>query len=76
MSKFEKLLEKIKNNPKSVRFEEIEKVLLHSGFKESQSRGGSSHYNFRKDGQLFTIPRHGQFVKEVYILQVIEALDL
>ena len=76
MSQFEKLLERIKNNPKSVRFEEIEKVLLRYGFKESQSRGGSSHYNFKKDNLLFTIPRHGQFVKEVYILQIIDALEL
>ena len=76
MSKFEKLLERIKNNPKTVRFEELEKILLRYGFKESQSGGGSSHYIFKKGEQVFTIPRHGQFVKAVYVLQVIEALGL
>ena len=75
MSKFEKLLERIKNNPKTVRFEEIEKILLRYGFKESQSGKGSSHYIFKKGKMRFTIPRHGQFVKEIYILQVIEALE-
>ena len=76
MSQFEKLLEKIKNNPKSVRFEELEKVLLRYGFTERQSSGGSSHYIFKRDNQNFTIPRHGQFVKAVYVLQVIDALNL
>ena len=37
MSKLEKLLQRIKNNPRTVRFEEIEKLLLRRGFNESQS---------------------------------------
>ena len=48
VSKFEKLLERIKNNPKTVRFEEFEKIMLRYGFKESQSGKGSSHGRFIK----------------------------
>ena len=75
MSKLEKLLQRIKNNPKTVRFEEIEKILLRHGFIESQSGSGSSHYIFKRDEKSVTIPRHGKFVNEVYILAAIAALE-
>ena len=75
MSKLEKLLQRIKNNPKTVRFEEIEKILLRNDFNESQSGGGSSHYIFKKGDTSVTIPRHGKFVKEIYIEQAIAALE-
>ena len=32
MSKLEKLLQRIKNNPKTVRFEELDKILLNAGY--------------------------------------------
>lgn len=32
MSKKEKLMEKIKNNPKAIRFEELDKILKDVGF--------------------------------------------
>ena len=75
MSKLEKLLQRIKNNPKAVRFEEIEKLLLRRGFSESQSGGGSSHYIFKRDAKAVTIPRHGKFVKEIYIINAIAVLE-
>ena len=76
MSKLEKLLQRIKNNPRTVRFEEIEKILLRRGFIESQSGGGSSHYIFKKENKSVTIPRHGKFVEEIYIRQAIAALEI
>jgi hypothetical protein len=36
MSKKEKALAKLRQNPKHVRFEEIEKILLRLGFKKRQ----------------------------------------
>ena len=76
MSKLEKLLQRIKNNPKTVRFEEIEKVLLRRGFIETQAGGGSSHYIFKKDDVFVTIPRHGKFVDEVYINKAVKAIGI
>ena len=76
MSKLEKLLQRIKNNPKTVRFEEIEKVLLRHGFIESQSGGGSSHYIFKKEDNFVTIPRHGKFVGEIYVHQALIVMDV
>lgn len=75
MSKLEKLLQRIKNNSKTVRFEEIEKILLRYGFNESQAGGGSSHYVFKRDDKSVTIPRHGKFVREIYIRSALEILE-
>ena len=76
MSKLEKLLQRIKNNPKTVRFEEIEKLLLRRGFNENQSGGGSSHYIFKKDDVSVTIPRHGKFVEEIYVKKAVMAMGV
>ena len=42
--KKEKIFDRIRNNPKAVRFEELKKVLTDVGFEERQPKGGSSHY--------------------------------
>lgn len=49
MSKFEKVLEKINNNPKSVSFKEIDKILLYYGFEKRQPKKGSCHYIYKKN---------------------------
>ena len=75
MSQWEKLLERIQRNPRSVRFEEIDRILIRAGFERRQSEKGSSHFVYRKEAQLpLTIPRHGKHVGVVYVEQVIEAL--
>ena len=76
MSKWDKLLERIKNNPKTVRFDEVSKILKREGYEERQPKNGSSHYTYRKKGELpITIPRSSPYVKEEYIKQVIEAIN-
>ena len=49
MSKLEKLLEKIKNNPKSVRFDELDRILTAAGFVRRQPKSGSSHYVYQRE---------------------------
>ena len=44
MSKQDKLLQKIRNNPTNVKFETIQKIMLTYGFTETTPSGGSSHY--------------------------------
>jgi len=46
VSQWEKLLQSIRNNPKSVRFEELDKVLRNTGFERKQSGKGTSHYRY------------------------------
>ena len=77
MSKCKKLLQRIKNNPKTVRFEELDKILRHEEYEPFQPRGGSSHYTYRKTGKrAITIPRQIPYVNECYVLDVLEALEL
>ncbi len=44
MEKYLKLLKSIQNNPKNVRFSDLDNVLLHFGYEKRQSGKGSSHY--------------------------------
>lgn len=75
MSQLEKLLERIKNNPKTVTFAELDKILLRIGYERRQPGRGSSHYTYRKAGKMpLTIPKKSPYVKEEYVRLVIEAL--
>ncbi len=77
MSKLEKLLQRIKNNPKTVRFEELDKVLRREGYEPSQPRGGSSHYTYKKfGGRSITIPRQLPYVNECYVRDVLDTLGI
>ena len=65
MSKWDKLIQKIKFLDKDLRFEEIRKVLEYFGYEAINS--GGSHYTFRKKGcRKITIPKH-KVIKTVYI---------
>jgi len=76
LSKWEKLIARIRNNPKAVSFEEVAKVLESIGYEKRQPRSGSSYWTFRKKGVLpLTIPKKEPYVKEAYVRQVILALD-
>ncbi len=75
MSKLEKLLQRIKNNPRTVRFEELDKILLRADYEKTQPRGGSSHYTYRKTGsRMITIPRQIPYVNECYVRDVLEEI--
>lgn len=56
MAKIEKLIAKMKRNPKGISFDEIKKVLEHHGYIEVRVSG--SHHHFRNEqGLLTTIKR-------------------
>ena len=75
MSKWDKLIQRIKLLDKNLRFEEIEKVLKYFGYMLKSPRGGSSHFTFRKDGCApITIPRH-KYVKTVYVETVRDVIE-
>ena len=67
MSKWEKLLMRIKMLSNDLRFEEVKKILESYGYEMRMPRGGSSHCTFRKAGRYpITIPRH-EPIKRVYV---------
>lgn len=75
MSKWDKLLMRISNLSKDIRFDKLRKVMESYGYKMNVPRRGSSHYTFRKPGcQPITIPRH-EPIKKVYVEMVKEIVE-
>ena len=48
MSQWEKLLSRLKALSPDMRFEELRKILLNHGYRETQPKEGSSHHIFRR----------------------------
>jgi hypothetical protein len=74
VSKFIKLKEKIENNNKNVKFEDIDKLLKAFGFLRRQPGSGSSHYTYSKGSMRITVPYKKPFVREVYVKQVLDLI--
>ena len=73
MSKFEKALLRLRQNPKNVRYEEVESILLRLGFVMRQ--GGGSHVTFTIAGQRpLTVPIKKPFLKPIYVKLLLERL--
>lgn len=51
MSKWDKLIARICNLSKDLRFTQLQKVLEIYGYRMDAPRSGSSHYTFRKQGK-------------------------
>ncbi len=75
MTKRQKQLEKIRNNPKNVRFEELDKLLHEFGFTRRQPRSGSSNFIYVRDKLRLTIPMNRPHLREVYVKSVVKLLD-
>ena len=75
MSRLKKLLEKIKNNPRQVKFMELDKILERFGFSKRQPGGGSSHYIYVKGKTRIVIPYHQPHIKTVYVERAIKILE-
>lgn len=74
MSKFEKALLRLRRNPKHVRYEEIEFILLHLGFEKRQE--GTSHAIFRITNQMpISVPKRKPFIKPTYVKMVLHRLE-
>ena len=73
MNKKEKLLKKIRQNPKNVRFKDVDKLLLSLGFEKWQ-RGSHATYVLKKQGRI-TIPFQKPFILPIYVKEVLKLLD-
>lgn len=75
MSKWDKLITRICNLSKDLRFDELRKVLESYGYEMNAPRSGSSHYTFRKQGCMpITIPKH-EPIKKVYVEMVRQIVE-
>ncbi len=75
MSKREKLLEKIRNNPRAVRFEDIDLLLTQYNFIRRQPRSGSSHYFYSFGFYHIAVACHKPYVHFKGVKEVLSVLD-
>lgn len=76
MTRKEKLLARIINNRKTVRFEELEGLILGHGFEKVGGKG--SHNVYAKEGRIITLVKpHGgrKFCHPLDVQGVLEALE-
>jgi predicted RNA binding protein YcfA (HicA-like mRNA interferase family) len=76
MARDDKIIRKMKQNRRNVRFSELDGLLTRRGF-ESKQRG--SHVTYRRDdGMRFTVTRHGSnpLVDQNIVVEVLERLGL
>ena len=77
MSRDEKLLQKMRQSPRNVRFEELDGFLKREGF-ESRQRG-TSHVVYKRPGTRLTVVRpHGskKTVDPAAVVEVLARLNL
>ena len=74
MTKKANLLQKIRNNPKSVSFNDLDGLLTGYGFARRISRSGSSHHIYTFGQHQISVPYRRPYVKEIYVRHVLEIL--
>ena len=68
-----KLLDRLRNSPAGVTFDDIRTLLLREGFYLDRVTG--SHHIFKKSGVTFVIPVHANRVKSVYVRRAIKLIN-
>ena len=74
MARIEKELEKLRQNPKNVRPEQLEKVLLRLGFEKRAAKGSHSVYKM-KGYRPLTIPYRRPFLLPIYVKEALKRID-
>ena len=74
MSKRDKQLQALRNNPQNAKFETLQSILLSYGFTETKPRSGSSHYTYHKGIYRITVPKDNP-VNQTYVKQTIKIID-
>ncbi len=76
LSKRQKLIAAIRNNPKDVAFEDIDTLLRYYGCTVTQASKGSSHYKFIHEAVnwILEIPKDKP-IKAVYAKRALEMID-
>jgi len=70
-----KTLKDIRNNPKNVKFETLQNILLSHGFVEAAPGGGSSHYTYSKGMYRITVVRDKP-VNSIYVKRAMQIIDM
>ena len=78
MTKKAKILERVKNKPKDVKFSEVRNLLKDAGFKERQPKGGSSHYIYYHEllARIVTLTKGGKRLPKYQVKDALRALQI
>ncbi len=74
MSKIEKILEKMRNNPQDWRVEDVERIACHFGFAKRTTSGSHVTFSHQKLVHILTIPARRP-IKPVYIKKLLKLID-
>ena len=75
MSKWDKLINRVRSLSTDMRFTELRKILESYGYTINAPKSGSSHYTFRKPGKNpITSPKH-EPIKRIYVEMVREVVE-
>ena len=75
MTKSRKLLDRIRNNPKAVSFDDLNKALRDCGFTRRQPCGGSSHYFYTYGELTLSVPYKRPYVREIYVKHALVLIE-
>ena len=77
MTKKIKLLERVGNNPKEAKFNEVQRLLKDFGFNERQPKGGSSHYIYYHESldKIVTLTKGTKRLPEYQVKDALRALQ-
>ena len=75
MSKADKLLAKMRNNPRDWRLDELRTVATKFGFKERDAKGSHVVFGHASLAMALTVPAKRP-IKPIYIRKLIEMIDL
>lgn len=74
MTRREKLLAKIRQNPKNVPFAQLDRLLRDYGF-ELRKPSGGSHYVYVRGPIQMTVPYRRPHLKEHYVKRALELIE-
>lgn len=74
MSKSDKLLVKMRNNPRDWHIQDIEKVAAYYGFEKRHHSGSHVTFSHAKLDQILTVPAHRP-IKAVYVKKLLALID-
>ncbi len=74
MRRADKRREEIARNPRHVRFQELDALLLSNGFERRQRSRGSSHYVYRRGRWHLTVPVHRPHLRLYVVMEALAVL--
>jgi hypothetical protein len=75
MSKREKRLQRIRNSPQKVLYDDLVLLLMDYGFVERNPKNSGSHRVFTCGQHTLTVPRHRPYVGQFYVSQALLLID-